>query len=107
MPLKLGMFLTPASHPQRPMSEVIDWNIDVIRMAERYSYDEVWVGSHLTSHYSRIACPIQVIARAIDETSKIMLGTGVTVLYKSQRSLPSSTTWRGGGSTSASVLARP
>jgi alkanesulfonate monooxygenase SsuD/methylene tetrahydromethanopterin reductase-like flavin-dependent oxidoreductase (luciferase family) len=63
MPLKLGMFLTPASDPQRPMSEVIDWNIDVIRMAERYGYDEVWVGSHLTSHYSRIACPMQVIAR--------------------------------------------
>src|SRR6266478_108102 len=82
MPLKLGMFLTPASNPQRPMSEVIDWNIDVIRMAERYGYDEVWVGSHLTSHYSRIACPMQVIARAIGETSKIMLGTGVTVLYQ-------------------------
>jgi alkanesulfonate monooxygenase SsuD/methylene tetrahydromethanopterin reductase-like flavin-dependent oxidoreductase (luciferase family) len=81
MPLKLGMFLTPASNPQRPMSEVIDWNIDVIRMAERYGYDEVWVGSHLTSHYSRIACPIQVIARAIGETSRIILGTGVTVLY--------------------------
>jgi alkanesulfonate monooxygenase SsuD/methylene tetrahydromethanopterin reductase-like flavin-dependent oxidoreductase (luciferase family) len=82
MPLRLGMFLTPASDPQRPMSEVIDWNIDVIRMAERYGYDEVWVGSHLTSHYSRIACPMQVIARAIGDTSKIMLGTGVAVLYQ-------------------------
>ena len=37
------------------MSEIIDWNIDVIRKAEEFGYDEVWVGSHLTSHYSRIA----------------------------------------------------
>ena len=57
MPLKLGMFLTPASNPTRPMSEIIDWNIDVIRKAEEHGYDEVWVGSHLTSHYSPIACP--------------------------------------------------
>ena len=53
MPLKLGMFLTPASNPARPMAEIIDWNIDVIRAAEQLGYDEVWIGSHLTSHYSR------------------------------------------------------
>ena len=82
MPLKLGMFLTPASNPTRPMSEVIDWNLDVIRKAEEHGYDEVWVGSHLTSHYSRIACPLQVIARATGETSRIRLGTGVAVLYQ-------------------------
>ena len=82
MSLKLGMFLTPATNPQRPMAEVIDWNIDVIRKAEQLGYDEVWVGSHLTSHYSRIACPMQIIARAIGETRSIMLGIGVAVLYQ-------------------------
>ncbi len=82
MPLKLGMFLTPASNPKRPMAETIDWNIDVIRAAEQFGYDEVWIGSHLTSHYSRIACPIQMIARALGETSRIRLGTGVAVLYQ-------------------------
>jgi alkanesulfonate monooxygenase SsuD/methylene tetrahydromethanopterin reductase-like flavin-dependent oxidoreductase (luciferase family) len=76
------MFLTPASNPTRPMSEIIDWNLDVIRKAEAYGYDEVWVGSHLTSHYSPIACPLQVIARATGETSRIRLGAGVSVLYQ-------------------------
>src|SRR6266851_5703900 len=82
MPLNLGMFLTPASNPTRPMADIIDWNLDVIRKAEEHGYDEVWVGSHLTSHYSRIACPLQVIARATGETSRIRLGTGVCVLYQ-------------------------
>jgi len=82
MPLKLGMFLTPGSNPQRTMSGIIDWNLDVIRKAEELGYDEVWVGSHLTSHYSPIACPLQVIARASGETCRIRLGTGVSVLYQ-------------------------
>ena len=82
MPLKLGMFLTPGSNPNRPICDIISWNLEVIRKAEQYGYDEVWVGSHLTSHYSPIACPLQVIARASAETSRIMLGTGVTVLYQ-------------------------
>lgn len=82
MPLRLGMFLTPATDPTRPMADVIDWNVEVIRRAEAFGYHEIWVGSHLTSRYSRIACPQQVIARAAGETSRIMLGTGVEVLYQ-------------------------
>ena len=46
MALKLGMFLTPATLPTRATSEVIDWNLDVIRKAEEVGYAEVWVGSH-------------------------------------------------------------
>ena len=55
MPLKLGMFLTPASNPSRPMADVLDWNVDVIRKAEEYGYDEAWIGSHLTSHSHSLA----------------------------------------------------
>ena len=68
--------------PATDDSGIIDWNLDVIRKAEELGYDEVWVGSHLTSHYSPIACPLQVIARASGETCRIRLGTGVSVLYQ-------------------------
>ena len=82
MPIELGMFLTPATKPGRPMAEIIDWNLDVIRKAEEVGYREIWIGSHITSHYSPIACPQQVIARALGETSRITLGTGVEILYQ-------------------------
>jgi alkanesulfonate monooxygenase SsuD/methylene tetrahydromethanopterin reductase-like flavin-dependent oxidoreductase (luciferase family) len=82
MPLELGMFLTPATKPGRPMAEIIDWNLDVIRKAEEVGYHEIWIGSHITSHYSPIACPQQIIARALGATSRIMLGTGVEILYQ-------------------------
>ena len=40
MGLKLGMFLTPGTNPDRPMSKIIDWNLDVIRRAEEFGYAE-------------------------------------------------------------------
>jgi alkanesulfonate monooxygenase SsuD/methylene tetrahydromethanopterin reductase-like flavin-dependent oxidoreductase (luciferase family) len=82
MGLKLGMFLTPGTNPDRPMSKIIDWNLDVIRCAEELRYAEIWIGSHITSLYSPIACPQQIIARALADTRRIMLGTGVEVLYQ-------------------------
>ena len=80
--LRLGMFLTPASNPARPMAEILDWNVDVIRKADELGYHEVWIGSHLTSHYSRIACPQHVIARVLGETRRLVLGAGVDVVYQ-------------------------
>lgn len=80
--LELGMFLTPATQPDRPMSQIIDWNLEVIRKAEELGYAEIWIGSHLTSHYSPIACPQYVIARALAETTRIKLGPGVDVVYQ-------------------------
>jgi alkanesulfonate monooxygenase SsuD/methylene tetrahydromethanopterin reductase-like flavin-dependent oxidoreductase (luciferase family) len=81
--MELGMFLQPASKPNRPLADTIDWNLDVIRHADACGYSEVWVGQHITSPWEPLPSPQQIIARAIGETSKIKLGTGVEVLYQS------------------------
>ena len=79
--LQLGMFLMPASRAETPLSEVIDWYLDVIRAADRFGYSEVWIGEHMTSKFERITSPQQIIARAIGETTRVTLATGVEVLY--------------------------
>ena len=81
--MKLGMFLQPATKPGRPLSETIDWNLDVIRHADACGFAEVWIGQHITSPWEPLPAPQQIIARAIGETSHIKLGTGVEVLYQS------------------------
>jgi alkanesulfonate monooxygenase SsuD/methylene tetrahydromethanopterin reductase-like flavin-dependent oxidoreductase (luciferase family) len=81
--MELGLFLQPASKPQRPLADSIDWNVDVIRHADACGFDEVWVGQHITSPWEPLPSPQQIIARSIGETSKIRLGTGVEVLYQS------------------------
>lgn len=81
--MELGMFLQPATKPGRPLSDTIEWNLDVIRHADACGFAEVWVGQHITSPWEPLPSPQQIIARAIGETSQICLGTGVEVLYQS------------------------
>jgi alkanesulfonate monooxygenase SsuD/methylene tetrahydromethanopterin reductase-like flavin-dependent oxidoreductase (luciferase family) len=83
MTIELGMFLQPATRPGRPLADVIDWNVDVIRHADACGFSEVWVGQHITSPWEPLPAPQQIIARAIGETGTIRLGTGVEVLYQS------------------------
>ena len=81
--MKLGMFLMPATLPGRPLAEALDWNLEVIRRADTYGYHEAWIGQHFTTPWEPIVSPQQLIARALGETQRIMLGTGVEVLYNS------------------------
>ena len=81
--LNLGLFLMPATLPGRSVADALDWNLDVIRQADRVGYDEAWIGQHFTTPWEPIVAPQQLIARALGDTSRIMLGTGVEVLYTS------------------------
>ena len=81
--LELGLFLMPATLPDRPLADALDWNHEVICQADRLGYSEAWVGQHFTTPWEPIVSPQQVIARALAQTSAINLGTGVEVLYNS------------------------
>lgn len=81
--LELGLFLMPATLPERSLADALDWNLEVIRHADALGYSEAWVGQHFTTPWEPIASPQQVIARCLGETSNIVLGTGVEVLYNS------------------------
>ncbi len=80
--MEFGLFLQPATPPGRPLAEVIDWNLDIIRHADALGYHEAWVGQHITSLWEPLPSPQQMIARLIGETTKIRLGTGVEILYQ-------------------------
>ena len=80
--MEFGLFLQPATPPGRPLGEVIDWNLDVIRRADELGYHEAWVGQHITSLWEPLPSPQQIIARLIGETTQIRLGTGVEILYQ-------------------------
>lgn len=81
--LKLGLFLMPATLPGRSLADALDWNLEVIDRADRLGYSEAWIGQHFTTPWEPIVSPQQVIARALGLTERIVLGTGVEVLYTS------------------------
>jgi alkanesulfonate monooxygenase SsuD/methylene tetrahydromethanopterin reductase-like flavin-dependent oxidoreductase (luciferase family) len=81
--LRLGMFCMPASRPDTPLADVIDWVLEMVRTADRLGYAEAWIGQHVTAKWERTTSPQQIIARALADTTSIRLGTGVEVLYLS------------------------
>jgi len=81
--LKLGLFLMPATLPGRSVADALDWNLDVLRWADRCGYDEAWIGQHFTTPWEPVVAPQQLIARALGETERLVMGTGVEVLYTS------------------------
>src|ERR1044072_4898703 len=50
--------------------------LEEIVYAERFGYDEVWVGEHHTGAYENIPAPDIFLAKASALTSRIRLGTG-------------------------------
>lgn len=80
--LQLGVWLMPATSPGRPLTEVIDWNVEVIQKAEEFGYSEAWVGSHVTAMWDPLPSPQQIIARACADTTIIRMGPGVEILYQ-------------------------
>src|SRR4051812_5100983 len=53
-----------------------DLTLEEIVYAERFGYDEVWVGEHHTGAYENIPAPDIFIAKASALTHRIGLGTG-------------------------------
>jgi alkanesulfonate monooxygenase SsuD/methylene tetrahydromethanopterin reductase-like flavin-dependent oxidoreductase (luciferase family) len=76
------MFVSPGSYPDKPLADVVDWYLKVVRKADELGYSEFWIGSHVTSRWARIAAPQQIIAQALACTSRIRLGAAVEVLYQ-------------------------
>ena len=61
--LNLGLFLMPATLPGRSVADARDWNLDVVRQADRVGYDQAWIGQHFTTPWKPIMAPQQLIWR--------------------------------------------
>ena len=42
--MELGLFLMPATSPERPLGAALEWNLEVIRRADELGYAEAWIG---------------------------------------------------------------
>ena len=74
--MKFGLFLMPEPFPWSNWTLSYDLKLEEIAYAERFGYDEVWVGEHHTGAYENIPAPDIFIAKASALTSRIALGTG-------------------------------
>lgn len=78
--MELGLFLMPSHPPERSFKAGQEWDLEVIRTADRLGYSEAWIGEHFTSPWEPNPSPDILIAQALMQTSRIKLAPGAHLL---------------------------
>ena len=73
-PIKYGMFIMPYHHPEKPLAQGYDEDIELVVRAEELGFEEFWIGEHHTMKYETIVMPEIFIGRLLGETKRIRLG---------------------------------
>jgi len=78
--MQIGIFAPPVHRPEKPYGQMLAEDREMVILADRLGYDEVWIGEHFTSVVEGVTSPMMFLATVIGETSRIRLGTGVVNL---------------------------
>jgi alkanesulfonate monooxygenase SsuD/methylene tetrahydromethanopterin reductase-like flavin-dependent oxidoreductase (luciferase family) len=78
--MELGLFLMPSHPPERGLLAGQQWDLAVLREADRLGYSEAWIGEHFTSRWEPNPAPDLLIAQALTQTRQIKLAPGAHLL---------------------------
>ena len=78
--MRLGVFTMPLHRPEKPYAQALAEDREMVRLADRLGYAEVWIGEHFTSKVEQIPSAMMFLASLIHETKQIKFGTGVVNL---------------------------
>ncbi|MGW8813459.1 LLM class flavin-dependent oxidoreductase [Gordonia terrae] len=78
--MQLGYFMMPLHAPGKEVSDWLEHDLDQIAHLDGLGYHEAWIGEHYTQPWEPLAAPDLFIAAALQRTSTIRLGTGVSCL---------------------------
>ena len=78
--MKLGFFTMPLHPPGSNFTETLESDLEQIVTLDQLGFHEAWLGEHFTSVWENIPAPDLLLASAIPQTEKIILGTGVTCM---------------------------
>ncbi len=78
--MRYGYFMMPLHPPGALLADTLETDLRQVQELERLGYEEVWVGEHFTHEWENIPAPETFIGAALQRTSRIRLGTGVSCL---------------------------
>jgi len=78
--MELGLFMMPSHPPERSFREGFEWDMEVLRRADRLGFSEAWIGEHFTSPWEPNPAPDLLVVRALAETNRIKLAPGAHLL---------------------------
>jgi alkanesulfonate monooxygenase SsuD/methylene tetrahydromethanopterin reductase-like flavin-dependent oxidoreductase (luciferase family) len=79
--MELGLFLAPAHPPelireQGGYKKALDWDLEMIKHADRLGYAEAWIGEHFTHPWEPVPTPDLIVQAAAAVTENIKLCPG-------------------------------
>ena len=78
--MKLGYFAMPLHGPERAPADWLEDDLRQIEVLDRLGYIEAWIGEHNVTPWEPMAAPELFIAAALQRTTNIRMGTGISQL---------------------------
>ena len=78
--MRYGYFMMPMHVPGADVAETLETDLAQVERLDELGFEEAWIGEHFTAEWENIPAPDIFIAAALQRTSRIKLGTGVTCL---------------------------
>lgn len=78
--MQVGFFTMPLHPPGSDFTRCLEQDLEQVIVLDQLGYHEAWIGEHFTSEWECIPSPDLLIAAAIPQTRRIVLGTGVTCM---------------------------
>ncbi len=78
--MRYGYFMMPIHAPGSDVGVTLQTDLSQIERLDVLGFDEAWIGEHFTAEWENIPAPDIFIGAALQRTSKIKLGTGVSCL---------------------------
>jgi alkanesulfonate monooxygenase SsuD/methylene tetrahydromethanopterin reductase-like flavin-dependent oxidoreductase (luciferase family) len=78
--MRYGYFMMPMHVPGSSLGVTLQTDLAQVERLDELGFGEAWVGEHFTAEWENIPAPDIFIAAALQRTSRIQLGTGVSCL---------------------------
>src|SRR4051812_6038422 len=78
--MRYGYFMMPMHVPGSDVGVTLQTDLQQIERLDQLGFDEAWIGEHFTAEWENIPAPDIFIGAALQRTSRIKLGTGVSCL---------------------------
>jgi alkanesulfonate monooxygenase SsuD/methylene tetrahydromethanopterin reductase-like flavin-dependent oxidoreductase (luciferase family) len=78
--MRYGYFMMPMHLPGSDLGVTLQTDLEQIERLDELGFSEAWIGEHFTAGWENIPAPDIFIGAALQRTSHIVLGTGVSCL---------------------------
>ena len=79
-PTRFGVFLAPFHSDDESPALQLRRDLELMSHLDKLGYHEAWIGEHHSGAYEIIASPEVFIAAAVERTTNLRFGTGVSSL---------------------------